>query len=526
MEAVSILKDEKKADFLAVLILFFAVFLVNLPLAATELVSPDACAYLDIGRNLLSAKGAVTSYNLYQYWPGHYHPSLPYMQPLYAVVAGLIWILFSLKAVIGFNIFLSALNSVLLYKIIRLYQGCLVSFFISFFTAFSIIFTFSAIFPWTEHLHLLFLLAAIFIYLKYERFYFLIGAIFALSCLVRFAGLYSLFAFMAALVMLKGFSKQAFKGYLKITGGFLAVFLAYEAFCYFKYGVFYPEYLNVSTTYRLAELFPGAFYRPETPVLNMPRPSAGLGRILSNTGGHMRDFFGSFRHIKFLLIFLPFYAVYDFVKKRRALTAIFFLQGAMLIVCYSLSLWWLPEVEVDRYSLVPFIALGVVGFIFIKEVLDFFFSRKGKNPPPVFFVLIILPLIYSSGKDYLVFRKHYKDIYPYKYRNREDIYEVCAWLKANTKEDDLTASNFLGHAFLSQRPFVSLPSGKAFTSKNFRDFLKIYKPKYIYTQNTALISLLKTAGFKEKLRKGAVILLEAANAPISSGLIHKRPNGL
>jgi len=316
---------------------------------------------------------------------------------------------------------------------------------------------------------------------------------------------------MAALVVLKGFSKEAFKEYFKIAGGFMAVFLSYEAFCYFKYGAFYPEYLSVSTTYRLAELLPGAFYRPQTPVLNMPRPSAGLGRILANAARHMLAFAGSFRHIKFLLIFLPFYAVYDFIKRRRGLTVVFFFQGIILIAGYSLSLWWLPEVEIDRYCLVPFIALGVVGFIFIKEALDFFLSRKGKNPPPVFFVLVMLPLIYSSGKDYLALRRYYKDIYPYKYQNRQDIYEICSWLKANTAKDDLIASNFLGHAFLSQRPFVSLPSGKAFTPKNFEDFLKIYQPKYIYTQNTALASFLEKAGFKEKLRKGAVILLEAAN---------------
>ena len=72
------------------------------------------------------------------------------MQPLYPVAAGLVFRLLGLKAVIGFNILLLALNFVLVYKLLRLAADTITSFLAVLLVSFSGNIVFTAIFPWTE----------------------------------------------------------------------------------------------------------------------------------------------------------------------------------------------------------------------------------------------------------------------------------------------------------------------------------------------------------------------------------------
>jgi hypothetical protein len=136
-----------------------------------------------------------------------------------------------------------------------------------------------AIFPWTEQLHLFLLLLTIFICLRNKEVGLLIGALLAVICIVRMAAVYNALAFAIALVILRGFSKRAVKEYGKASVAFLAFLSLYELLCFCKYGALYPQYFAASKTYRMAEIYPGAFYRNALPVLNMEHLVLLLFRI-------------------------------------------------------------------------------------------------------------------------------------------------------------------------------------------------------------------------------------------------------
>ncbi len=506
---------ESRKDALKDLSFIAAIFLVvavsHLPLAKTELMSPDASGYLDMGKNLFSGKGAVISFNLYQYWPGKYYPSLPYMQPLYSVLAGLVWALFGLKAVIGLNIILLAVNCAVFYMVIRFNADPLTSLLLALFIGFSKNFVFTAIFPWTEQLHLLFLLTAIFIYLKWERSAVAIGMLFGLSYLVRVAGSYNIVAFGMALVALKGFSKAAVKEYIKMTTGFLLIFVPYELFCYLKYKAFYAEYLTAARIYRAAEVFPGAFYKKGVPVLNMPAFKIDAKTLSLNAYVHFMDYVAAFRHIKFALVLVPVYVIYDLLKRKGALYVIFFFQGAGVMFFYIASLAWLPEIESVRYSLIPIMMLGSAGFLYAREILGTFFPEKLKKSFPALFLIVLACFVFVEIRDYLPFRSYYMNSYRKEYGGyRQARDEMYAWIKANTGRDDLIASHLLADPCLFERPVVSLPSGKAVNDKNVKDFLGIYAPAYVLTMeaNKGFIDFLMNIGFTDAKRCGGLVLLK------------------
>jgi len=508
------MKRLKDIDLLIIAALFLVIFLPNIPLAGMELLQPDGCGYLDMGRNLFSGKGAVISYNLNQYWPGKYYPFMPYMHPVYGIIAGLVYLLLGLKAVIGFNIFLHAVNCILLYIILRLYSDRITSLLIALFIGFSKSIIFPAIAPLTEPLHLIFLLSAIFIYLRFEKANFWVGVILALSCLVRVSSFYSVFAFAAAALVLKGFSKEALRDYGRLFLGFSMIFITYELFCYFRYGVFYPEYLGAAKVYKSAEVYTGAFYKDGIPVLNMPAIKLGMDIIGKNIRSNFTGFINSYGTVKYVMLLAPFCFVYNLKRRKSPLVVIFFFQGLFLLLGYTLFHSWSAVYEFDRFSVITIMTLGAVGFLSLKEIIDRSLFRIGARKAAisaVIFIAIFSFFFYFQIRSYMAFRNFMTEVFPRQeaaYRENRD--EVYGWIRENTGSDDLIASHFLADAFLLERPFVSLPPGNALDEKNFSDFLNIYKPEYILTYNEDLAGYLKGKGSIEVQRKGTLILLRNA----------------
>jgi hypothetical protein len=396
----------------------------------------------------------------------------------------------------------------MIYKILRLNTDCWTSFLIALAVGFSINVVFTAIFPWTEQLHLFFLLSAIYIYLRYKGTAFWVGMIFAISCFVRIAGFYNIFAFGLALVVLKGFSRSAVKEYVKVASGFLITFLSFEAFCFFRYGVFYPEFFAMGKIWRRAEIMPGAFYNAGTPILSFPPVEIGIDVIFANLKKHVINFVKVFGNMEFVFILAPIYAAFNLLRRKNSLSVILFLQGACTLLGLLLVHTAWPESEYTRLSLIPFITLTIVGFLCLKWSINYLLSEvSGKGLSVVFFIIILF-FISLQIKTYLPFRNYYKNIYPQQakvYRESRD--EIYKWIKTNTAEDDLIASNFLADPFLHGRPFISLPPGRAMNAKNMKDFLKIFKPEYILTNNQNLINFLKGIGFVEKKKSGFLVLL-------------------
>jgi hypothetical protein len=504
-------KPEINIDWLFMPAILLLTFFLHIALAGNMLLSPDASGYLDMGRNLFTGKGAVTSYNIYEFWPGKYYPFLPYMPPLYPVVAGLLLFLFNLKAVIGFNILLFSLNCSLLYMILRLVSPGWVSFLITMFMAFSVALINTATYPWTEQLHLFFVLLAIFIYLKNKKASFGVGVILAVSCLVRAAGVYNFIALMASLVMIRGFSRDALREYARVIIGFAGVLLCYELFCYIKYGVFYPQYLGPAKIYTAIKIFPGAFYNNTLPVLNMPPLHQGLGVVLSNFVKHIIDFVIAFKDAKFLLLIVPVCIAYELIRRKNPLFIVFFCQGAAVMLSYSLSFAWYPEpIEVRRYALIPVVMLVSIGFLYIREVFLKLTPVRMKALPPALFIAAISPFIIANIVEYIPHRKYCVHDYfvaGADYNKKRN--EMDEWIKTNTDSNALIASDKGRDVFLFNRPFVSLPPGEALTLKNYVYFMGIYNPEYVLigVDNVNLVIFLKRIGYIEKKVSGPMVLL-------------------
>lgn len=497
-------------DFILGASIFLLIFLTNVSLAKIEFLQPDSSGYLDMGRNLFSGRGAFISYNLNQYWPGKYYPFLPYIQPIYGIIAGFIWIFFGLKAVIGFNIFLHAINYVLLFAILRLYSDRITSFLIAVFMAFSPDLIFSAIAPLTEELHLFFLFFAILAYVRYKDANFWVGVILALSCLVRISSIYNVIAFLLAMFIIKGFSKEAFKGYGKALLGFLMILGTYELFCYYVYGVFYPEYLTAAKIYRSAEIYPGAFYKIGIPVLNMPPLKLSIDAIGKNILSNLTGFIKGFGVIKFIMPLAVIFFIFDILKKKTPVIIILFLQGFAIFLGYALIHGWSPIYEFSRFSMITIITLGGLGFLAIRETADWLFLEI-KKPFVIsiaLFAAIFAVFAYIEFKEYASFRKNC-DFFLQRnitYRKQRD--EIHQWIKRNTENDDLIASDYLADAFLLERPFVSLPPGEALNEKNIKRYLDIFKPECVLTYNETLAVYLKNVGFREVMKKEQMILLQ------------------
>ncbi|MDD4908807.1 MAG: hypothetical protein PHJ00_07085 [Candidatus Omnitrophica bacterium] len=500
------------ADLVFISAIFLLTFFLNIAIANNMLLSPDPCGYLDMGRNLFTGKGAVTSYNIYQFWPDKYYPFLPYMPPLYPLVAGLLLFLFNLKAVIGFNVLLFSINCSLLYVILRLTSPSWICFLITLFMVFSTSIVNTAMYPWTEQLHLFFVLSVLLIYLKNKKASLGMGIILAVSCLVRAAGLYNFIGFMASLIIIRGFSKEALKEYARVAFGFAGVLFCYGLFCYIRYGVFYPQYLSAAKVYAAIKIFPGAFYNNTLPVLNMPPLNQGFDVVLLNTCKHFIDFIIPFKNLKFMLLIVPLGIIYDLIKRKKPLFIVFFCQGAAVILFYAVSFAWYPEpVEVIRYALIPLVMFVSIGFLYIKDILAKLIPNRMKALSPAAFAIIILSFLCANISEYVDFRKHCLDIYPVLWggynKNRD---EMCEWIRANTDTNALIASDRVRDGFLLNRPFVSLPPGEAATRKNFTDHLGIYKPEYILLdgKNADIIVFLKRLGFQEKKVCGTLVLLD------------------
>lgn len=511
IESTQSTRRNRMENIIFVSILLASVFLINLPFANLELLTADASRYLDMGRNLMTGRGAVTSYNLYQLWPGKYYPFLPYMQPIYPILAGAIFVIFGLKAVIGANILLAAINSVLLYHIMRLYFRNVVSFSVAFFVGFSFPVVYTAISPWTEQLHLFFLLLAVYIYLKKPRSNYTVGIIVGLSCLVRAAGLYNAAAFLLTFIILGCFRSETRSRHFKIIAGFLIVFCSYEAFCYLRYGYFYPQYLYASKVWSLSQRFPGAYYQNSLPVLSQTRHVIPFLAGLKNIGSHLFEL--SFTR-KSILVFLPFILLYRRLSPRvRPLYAVFFLQGLCSLLGYAISFYWFPEIEALRLSLIPFFMFGSLGVLSAIEVFRGGLLRLNRV---VLLSLVCIVVCFSSFmyfKDLILLREYYLRRYVIvNFFYRECIQDMHNEIRENTPPDALVATNFMQDALYFQRPVVSLPLGTALTEKNLEDYLAIFDPDYIVTNGEPLIEAFKKFGFRETRRKGYIVMLQKHRA--------------
>lgn len=484
---ISLPKRYDYKDLINIILILFVCIIFKIFLAFYSNDTADACGYLDITRNIISGKGIVTSYNLYQYWPGNiYYPALPYMQFLFSIIITPVYYIFrTIESVSVFNVFIAGLNSVLLYIFLSRYYRKNLAFWAAFLVGIAPQMQFTSIFPWTEQMHICFLIAGLMMAISgiekgSNSRLFSSGVMMCLGYFVRVANLYAVAAFLISF----WFLRKNYKGMLNkaaiFTAGFMAVLIPFQAFCLIKYKVFYPEYPSISVVYRLSKLIPGAYYSHIKPVLRiLPlNPTYKIHLFLKYFMPHITDFLINLGLIVFFVIPL---AIWVF-RRRRIVEVFLFTLSITTIIFYVLTFYWLPVVEIFRYSLIPVISLlplvlimaWEVKTIFKKEYLNRLFGNW------VFILIVsILAFVYTKeAVEWNIGRGSSNYIHKRKYFYGLQ-HEVLSWVDNNAGQEDLIATDLVQNTHFLGRPIVSLPIGMAMGTKNIADYLDIYKPRLI-----------------------------------------------
>ena len=479
--------------------------MLNLPLAAKQFLSSDASLYLDAARNIAFGRGAIVSFNQYQFWQGASYPLWPYTQPLFPILAAVPFKFSGVGGVITLNIFLLGLNCGLAYLLVRRHAGVIAGAFAALFLGFSYNVVYTAIYPWTEQLFLTLILAAFYLYLGPfgDKRYFWTGVVLGLSCLARVFGVSAAGMFFAAALLAGGWAKEKRYGFFLLAGGFLIVTGGYEIFCLVKYHAFYPEYVAAALHYNNARFFPGAFYTSGKIALHV---SAHVAMFLREPAlfYNLKNLVILFDCALFLLAAPFIYFAAGAYKRTDTFTRVLFFYGVFnFIFCFlfmeSMGLEWL------RILLVGFVAVIIAALLLIF---------REKTILRIVFIPVAIYCFVVTAADYFSFRSYMLGGYACEITARRTAHEPCyRWIEKNTQRGDIIAVQFIDEAFLLNRPAIAIPLGAMVNEKNIRDFIRIYRPRYILAQDDRVIELCRRFGFSDKIKSGGLLLLGKVNGP-------------
>lgn len=500
------MQKQKEMLFYPGLIFLICIGLKIIP-ATFPSLTPDACCYLDIARNIANCKGAITSYNLYQYWPGVYYPALAYTHCLFSIVIAPIYAIFrTVEAVNLFNVFISGINAILLYFLLCRRYKTAVAFWAALTVSIAPGMQETAMYPWTEQLFILVLLSSISAILySFEKEstpkIFFSGVIIGVIFLVRAAGTFSVISLIAAALVYQLLVKKNIKQWWVLLSGALLIPVGYELFCLLQYHVFYPENFKAVNRYMLANSFGGGFYQAVKPVLQS-----------TAANGHAAMLSDFFNHVIYIMTRLPGLTVFIlplgyFVFYRKNLLEIsLFMVVVINIVGHAFNWAVNPIISSDtnRYLLVLVIGLIPLVFIFLYEILEALKKQLSAWYSPVIFgyavALVFLPFLYNALTQNLYFSSRAALSEKQKIVALEN--DVFSWIQKNTNPDDIVATDYYQRVFALDRPVVPLPKGKMLTEINFKSYTQIYRPKCVLTISMDYSKFLTVAGYSVKFSRG------------------------
>jgi len=465
-------------------LLFLIVFAIRvIPASIGEFLSPDACLYLNMGKNFFEQGKFVITYNFYHFWKDPSYSAIPFLFSLYSLLAGFVFfLLHTIKAVTFLNVFISYLNLLFIFYLLSFFSlSKKTRYFVCVLISLNYTFFYTSLFPWTEQMHLLFLLLSFFILLKSSpQDYFsslLIGIIMGVATLVRVANIFNIFGYL--LIFLFLFPQRIKNLFLFLTGVALVI-LPYELLCFFKYKVFYPQYLEVTKVYGQARIY-GGYYKDSLPVLNATLKITPLGFLyifFSTSLPKIREFFAILYDYLGGFLWLAGVGMYELFRERKPFYSpilSFFIIGVVNIFFYSFSVWWDPDLEYYRYVLIPYICFFIVSVILIDKVLSI--NSRTKN---IFLIVLFFFIFLKSGYHRLQTNYRYltdaRKIVEKNSRRRR----MLSWLNQHTNFLDVVATPEFYHAFPLDCVIVAFPQRRVMTKENMNKFLEIYRPKYIW----------------------------------------------
>jgi len=470
------MKMLRLAQFLFYSVIILGVYFIFADFARLKLNTADASTYLNIAENIAAHKGFVVTFDLYQFFTAHEHPLWPFLHPVYPLLCALVFILHGgIEQVIRLNIFILGINAALVFYLISRYCPSRLNLLFLFCLVFSFNFFYTSIFPWTEQLHLMFFLITFILFLRFpDRLAGLlsVGALNGFLFLIRVSHVYSLPAYLLVLGLSGGEFRERLRNVLVFLAGFLAVLGPYQLFNWLVFHSLYPEYLKPAADYTLARVSHLSGYRPGHAGMYNP---SGFQFAMSHIGyfcNHVKGLCGSF------VFFLIPVAAYLSLLRHKAQGSFFVLnclcQSACIVLGYSYSFSWNPNLETLRYSLIPFVLIMLAGWFCFYEL----FFIAGSGPRRMFVVAILTILVFFSGARYLDLRQqligHPRTEDPYYI----DLYGSFRWVDGNLPPNILVASNEDQEGYFMHRPFISMPPKSSFSCANLRIYDRIYAPDY------------------------------------------------
>jgi len=157
-----------------------------------------------------------------------------------------------------------------------------------------------------------------------------------------------------------------------------------------------------------------------------------------------------------------------------------------------------------RYSMMPVALVSVAALSYIYEKLEDENQdmARGFIRRSVFWVLIFTLIIQVNN--YMDYRKQLDESAKIEeVNNGMDRKKAYEWVKDNTAEGDIIASDDSCYGVLMDRPYVNLPLGMAITEDNVLSFLSIYRPKYsVVLYSESLKSIFRSIGSNEVYNDG------------------------
>lgn len=253
------------AQFLLFSVITLGVYFLFSDFARLKLNTADASTYLNIAENIASGKGFVLSFDLYQFFTALYHPILPYMQSVYPLLCSFVFMLHGgMEQVIKLNIFILGINSALAFYIIQRYVPSRLNVLFLIWLVFSFNFYISALFAWTEELHLLLFLISFIVFLRFPENPRLLGWVGVLNgflFLIRVAQIYSILAYLLVICITDGRTQEKMKNVVVFMAGFFVVVLPYQLFNLVVYHALYPQYIKPAADYTLARISSASTYQ-------------------------------------------------------------------------------------------------------------------------------------------------------------------------------------------------------------------------------------------------------------------------
>ncbi len=233
-----------------IIILLSAIYIIP---ALSTFTTADSNLYIDAGKHLILEKRPVLCFDIYQATPDRCMPSLPYIPPLWPIIAGLILSIGGLKAISVFNASIVIASAILLFRIAKetIAIGWALTAVMLAYTSMPMLLI--STYPWTESLGLFLINLTIYILISQSpnpssKKSYIAAIIIGLIFLTR-----PPYFFPAILIGLLLTDRAKRIGFIVSS---LTIPALYEAFCITKYRTIYPQiYINISN-------YAGLFHNP------------------------------------------------------------------------------------------------------------------------------------------------------------------------------------------------------------------------------------------------------------------------